>query len=191
MTIPRDHADTAIRQHLTAITHRLRTRWRISPSDTRYDDLYSDAQLALWRALASDPHATSRADDPAALRRWVNRRIDWVVVDYLRHTTIAAIPGRRLAQPHVDITDDITSAADAAAPAAPDIADDVAQADAVRTLLARLRAIDPRLPGVVVGLAAGHTQADAALRIGVGRTRVGQLLADARIILARAEQDHD
>lgn len=123
-----------------------------------WDDAYSDALLAVWRAVGTY--------DPARgpLANHVDRRVRWALVDGLRRRG-----GRGEHRRPEDVP--LDAAVDLPDETAPDEGD-----VAVWELARRSVALDPRLPRIVRLRAVDRSYAEIARDLHLSRARIGQLL---------------
>lgn len=146
-----------------SLAHHNPTNLYRTPGNADWDDLLSDGQLALWKALNTyDPNLGD-------LTNWLGARIRFGLIDGIRSRTGRGAAAKQTFKwedrdnnvPCASAWEDRDEAIDAAAAAV--------------YVTAIAPTIDRRLPDVLALLAQGKTQTEAALICGLSRTTVWRM----------------
>lgn len=153
--------DDAVAAHQHLVTRIAATL--SNPHSPDWDDLVSDGNLALWRAL--ERHDPTRNSD---LDSYLCHSIRFRQIDGLRSRSgrgyrpaIGPLTDDHNTVPVASAWDDLLAAIDASAVA--------------RELLRTAAQIDPRLPGILARLATGDTQREIATDLQTSRTSIWRM----------------
>lgn len=155
------------------------------PGRDGWDDLISDGMVALWKALAAYEPGRGKLDQFLSLRvrfRMIDGLRSRNSRDSRRPITASIDSLSENLRRHFDSLDGCTELDSTyGSPTLPLAIDaDIDSAVNVNELIARSRTLDPRLPRILGLISAGYTQAEAAAKVGLSRTRVWQLVRAAR-----------